>query len=255
MSLIGKVALVTGASSGIGAAIALKFISEGAKVAIVGRNVSKLKNVSAKCEELGNEHLPIIGDVTDDDNVKRIVDVTLTKYGQLDVLVNNAGIGGFASILAPNALKIYDSVMSVNIRSLVSLTNLAAPHLIKAKGNIINISSVSGVRPYVSTGFAYNVSKAAVNHFTSTIAGELARSGVRVNVVNPGPVYTDIIKNIGLKEDDEAKLWQTMKKGTALDKIADAEEVAELVLFLASNKARSITGSSFLIDNGTVVKS
>lgn len=255
MSLLGRVALITGASSGIGAAIALKFISEGAKVAIVGRNVSKLKNVSAKCEELGEEHLPLIGDVTDDDNVKRIVDVTLTKYGQLDILVNNAGIAGFASILAPNALKIYDSLMSVNIRALVGITNLCAPHLIKTKGNIINMSSVSGVRPYIGTGFAYNVSKAAVNHFTSTIAGELARNGVRVNVVNPGPVHTDIVKNIGMAEDDEAKLWLAMKKSTALGKIADAEEVAELVLFLASDKARSITGSSFLIDNGTVVKS
>lgn len=255
MSLLGKVALVTGASSGIGASTALKFISEGAKVAIVGRNVSKLKDVSAKCEELGNEHLTIVGDVTDDDSVKRIVDVTLHKYGQLDILVNSAGIGGFSSIFAPNALKIYDSVMSVNIRALVSLTNLVAPHLIKTKGNIVNISSVSGIRPYVSTGFAYNLSKAAVNHFTSTVAVEFARHGVRVNVINPGPVQTDIIKNAGMKEDDEAKFWQGLKKGTVLGKIADPEEVAELVLFLASNKARSITGSSFLIDNGTVIKS
>lgn len=255
MSLLGRVALVTGASSGIGAAIALKFISEGAKVAIVGRNVNKLKNVSSKCEELGSEHLTIVGDVTDDDSLKRIVDVTLHKYGQLDVLVNNAGIGGFSSILAPNALKIYDSVMAVNIRALVSLTNLAGPHLIKTKGNIVNISSVSGIRPYVGTGFAYNLSKAAVNHFTSTIAGELARNGVRANVVNPGPVQTDIIKNAGMREDDEAKFWEGLKKGTLLGKIADPEEVAELVLFLASDKARSITGSSFIIDNGTVIRS
>lgn len=255
MSLLGKVALVTGASSGIGAAIAHKFVSEGAKVAIVGRNVSKLKDVSAKCEELGNEHLTIVGDVTDDDNVKRILDVTLNKYGQLDILVNNAGIGSITNILAPNALKIYDSVMSVNIRALVGLTNIAAPHLIKTKGNIINISSVSGLRPYVTTGFAYNVSKAAVNQCTSTIAGELARHGIRANVVNPGPVYTDIIKNAGMKGDGEAKLWDGMKKGTALGKIADAEEVADLVLFLASDKARSITGASFVIDNGTVLRS
>lgn len=255
MSLLGRVALVTGGSSAIGAAIALKFISEGAKVAIVGRNVSKLKDVCAKCEELGNEHLTIVGDVTDDDNVKRIVDVTLNKYEKLDVLVNNAGTAVFSSILAPNALKIYDTVMSVNIRSLVSLTNLAAPHLIKTKGNIINISSVSGIRPYIGTGFAYNVSKAAVNHFTSTIAGELARSGVRANVVNTGLVHKDICKNAGIKEDVEAKFWQGLKEEIALGKIADAEEVAELVLFLASDKARSITGSSFIIDNGTVIRS
>lgn len=254
MSLLNKVALVTGGSSGIGAAVAQKFISEGAKVVIVGRNATKLKNVSAKCEALGSQPLTIVGDVTNDDNVKKIVDDTLNKYGQLDVLVNNAGIAGMTSILAPDALKTYDSIMAVNIRALVSLTNLAAPHLIKTKGNMINISSVSGIRPYALTGFAYNVSKAAVNHFTATIAAELARSGVRANVVNPGPIDTDIAKNMGVSPEDEVKMWQTMKKATALGKISDAEEVAELVLFLASDKARSITGASFVIDNGSVLK-
>lgn len=253
MSLLNKVALVTGACSGIGAAIAQKFISEGAKVAIVGLNKSKLKNVFAKCEELGQEPLTIVGDLTNDDYVKKVVDDTLHKYGQLDVLVNNAGIGGATNILAPDALKIYDSVMSVNIRSMVSLTHLAVPHLIKTQGNIINISSVAGVRPYLGTGFAYNTSKAAVNHFTASIAAELGSNGVRVNNINPGPVYTDLLKNSGMNEDDENQLWNMMKESTALSKISDPEEVAELVLFLASDKARSITGSSFLIDNGVAV--
>ena len=254
MSLLNKVAIVTGASSGIGAAVAKKFIKEGAKVTIVGRNETKLKNVSEECKKTGGEALPIIADVTNDSNIKNIVDETVKKFGKIDVLVNNAGASFPTKFTASDAMKSFDTTIAVNLRAIVSLTNAAALHLIKSKGNIVNVSSISSIRPFISTGFAYNTSKAAVDHFTKTIAVELAKEGVRANVVNPGPVRTDIVKNTGADEATQEALWKIFQKGTVLNKIADPEEVADLILFLASDKARSITGASFVIDNGGVIK-
>ncbi|XP_049871960.1 3-oxoacyl-[acyl-carrier-protein] reductase FabG-like [Pectinophora gossypiella] len=256
MGFLNKVALVTGGSSGIGAAVAARLTAEGANVAIVGRNSAKLAAVAQKCEQLHAKPLVLIGDVTKEDNVQNIVNETIIRFGKLDVLINNAGVGAnVGSILAKNALEEYDRVLATNLRAIVNITNLAAPHLIQSKGNIINISSVSGLRPYVTTGFAYNASKAALDHFTKTIAGELAAKGVRVNGVNPGPVNTDIMKNMGANAAEEEKLWHIMKKGTALGRISDPEEVADLVLFLASDKAKGITGGSYTIDNGTSIRS
>lgn len=254
MSFLNKVALVTGASSGIGASIAQRFSAEGAKVVIVGRNEKKLQGISEKCEQSGNKPLTIIVDVTNDDSAKKIVSDTLNSFGKLDVLVNNAGIGKTSSILAPDALQVYDQVMATNLRAIVNMTNQAAPHLIQTKGNIVNISSTAGVGVFLATGFAYNASKAALDHFTRTVAAELSRKGVRVNGISPGPVATEIVSNMGVTEEYEAKFWDAMKKSTALNRISDPEEIADLVMYLASDKARGITGSSFVIDNGALVK-
>ncbi|KAJ8731558.1 hypothetical protein PYW07_004722 [Mythimna separata] len=250
MNFQDKVVIVTGGSSGIGAAIAIKFAEEGAKVAIVGRNKVKLDVVAKQC---GNP-LVIVADVSKDADVKRIIDETLKQFGKLDVLINNAGIAQSASIQADNAMAVFDNVISTNLRSVVHLTHLAAPHLVKTKGNIVNISSVAAVRVISSGSFSYCTSKAGLDHFSRSVAQELAESGVRVNTVNPGPVRTDIVENMGAPKDMQEAIFKQMLDMTALSRVSDPEEIADLVLFLASDKAKAITGSAFVTDNGMLLK-
>ncbi|XP_035440460.2 17-beta-hydroxysteroid dehydrogenase 14-like [Spodoptera frugiperda] len=250
MSFQDKVVIVTGASSGIGAAIAIRFAEEGAKVVLVGRNQEKLNNVSKKC---GNP-LIIAADVSKDEDAKRVIEETLRYFGQIDVLVNNAGITGSSKILEDGAIQAYDRIMSINLRAVVVLTHLAVPHLVKSKGNIVNISSVAALKVF-SGIFAYCTSKAGLDHFTRAVALELAPLGVRVNVINPGPVKTDIIENAGAPKEIAEASFNAMTNMTALSRISDPVEVADLVLFIASDKSKAITGSSIVTDNGTMIKS
>ncbi|XP_047538294.1 A-factor type gamma-butyrolactone 1'-reductase (1S-forming)-like [Vanessa atalanta] len=247
MSFKDKVVIVTGASSGIGAAAAIAFSAAGARVAMVGRDNAKLDAVAAKCAN----PLIILADVSKDDDAKRIIDETIKKFGQLDVLVNNAGLMSLAgSLLQGDMMKSYDTIMNVNVRAVVHLTNLAAPHLIKTKGNVVNISSVAGHLPsYTPLGINYCVSKAALNHFTACAATELGPHGVRVNAICPGPVRTDLLTNA-----QHPKSWDDLAKFTLLNKVSEANEIADLILYLASDKAKSITGSNHVIDCGTMLK-
>lgn len=253
MNFVDKVVLVTGASSGIGAAIAKHFAAEGANLAITGRNKTKLKSTAEQCEHEGKKPLVIVADVNIDEDTSRIVKDTVRHYGKLDILVNNAGLVAFTSIIDQNVMEQFDKIMATNFRSVVKITNLAAPHLIETKGNIINISSISST-VVTDVLHAYGSSKAALDYFTKCVALELASKGVRVNAINPGPVKTDIIKNMMVNEDQEQLIWDAMKELTALNKISDPEEIADLALYLASDKARSITGTTCVIDNGNVLQ-
>ncbi|KAJ0172868.1 hypothetical protein K1T71_011044 [Dendrolimus kikuchii] len=245
MSFTNKVVLITGGSSGIGASTAIIFAREAANVAIVGRNEIKLSKIAAECEKFGKKPLVIAADVTKD--AKRIVDETIAAFGKVDVLINNAGILRLGAIADGKLIESYDALMDTNLRSVMNMTMLAAPHLKTTKGNIINISSVGGYKPPPHMT-AYGVSKAALNHFTKAAAIELAPSGVRVNAVSPGPVKTDIMEYAGLAS------WDLLKPTTALERVAEPEEIAELLLFLASDKAISITGSNYVSDNGYLLK-
>ncbi|CAH2267572.1 jg11861 [Pararge aegeria aegeria] len=247
MDFNNKVVLVTGASSGIGASVAIAFSAAGAKVVMVGRNETKLKTVAAKCKD----PLVVIADMTKDDDVKRIMDQTIKKFGQLDILINNAGLSSPGPLMeSENTMRSYDLIFSTNVRGLVHMTSVAAPHLVKTKGNIVNISSVAAIiTPNFKGTTNYYVSKAAVNHFGLCAAAELAPYGIRVNTISPGPVKTDFIANAKLDAD-----YEFIKTKTALNRITEPEEIADLVLFVASDKAKGITGSNFLSDNGMLVK-
>ena len=145
----GKVALVTGSSSGIGAAIAIQFAAYGAKVAITGRNAANLQKIADKIEQVSNgvKPLQIIGDLQDDSLPARLINETVAKYGRLDILVNNAGAGTpNGSLASENLLEEFDFVLKLNVRSVVELTQRAVPHLEKTKGNIINVSSIAGIQ-------------------------------------------------------------------------------------------------------------
>ncbi|XP_072948750.1 3-oxoacyl-[acyl-carrier-protein] reductase FabG-like [Epargyreus clarus] len=248
MSFTNKVVIVTGGSAGIGATTAVNFAREGAKVVIVGRNEEKLRKVADNCLQI-NPHCHIVkADITDEDEAKRVIEETIGKYGKLDILVNNAGIIREGSILDGKLLKVFDEVMNTNLKSIVVLTCVAAPYLIKTKGNIINISSIAGTRVRSPRFTAYSTSKAALDMLTRATALEMGPHGVRVNSVSPGPVKTEIIKSGGINENIE-----DLKTSTTLGRISDTQEVADLILYLASDKAKGVTGSNYICDNGSLL--
>ncbi|XP_072934765.1 3-oxoacyl-[acyl-carrier-protein] reductase FabG-like [Epargyreus clarus] len=248
MSFANKVVIVTGASSGIGAAIAVAFAKEKANVTMVGRNETKLKKVAEECERNGSKPLVIVADITNEDQVKSLIKETIEKFGKLDVLVNNAGMAKFGTLMGGDMLQAYDETMKTNVRAQLHVTTEALQHLIQTKGNIINISSVAGTRPSLaaSSFTSYSISKAALNHFTKCAALELSKHGVRVNSVSPGPVRSDFMENAG-------STFSLESIPTPLGKISGPEEIADVVLFLASDRAKSITGSDYIVDNGYIL--
>ena len=147
----GKVALVTGSSSGIGAAVVKHFAKCGASVVVTGRNAENVKSVADECVKLSKQGekavLQVVGDVTKDADLERLVKTTIDKFGKLDILVNNAGVGAFSSIYDDDLMKTYEKLFNTNVRSVMYLTRLAVPHLEKTNGNIINMSSRLGLRP------------------------------------------------------------------------------------------------------------
>lgn len=249
MSFHSKIVLITGASSGIGAATAIHFSKLGAKLALAGRNLASLQNVADQCEKSCSlKPFVITGDLTNEDDTKRILDSTISHYNHLDVLVNNAGILESGSIES-TSLDQYDRVMNTNVRSIYHLTMLAVPHLVKSKGNIVNVSSVNGIRSFPNV-LAYCMSKAAVDQFTRCVALELASKGVRVNSVNPGVVVTNLLTRQGMSEEDYATFLERTKFTHALGRPGTTEEVAKAIAFLASDDASFSTGDSLLVDGG-----
>ncbi|KOB66312.1 3-dehydroecdysone 3alpha-reductase [Operophtera brumata] len=252
MSFANKVVIVTGGSSGIGATTAIHFAKEGAQVAIVGRNETNLKDVAAQISKVGKNPLIIKADVSKDDEVKTIIKNTVDKFGKLDILVNNAGLVRYSDVGDEDFLEKYDVVINTNLRSIVILTNLATPHLIKTKGNIVNISSIAGsttMKAFLPSGYAaYCTSKAGLDHFSRVAAMELAPKGVRVNIISPGPVETPILVNAG-----GLTSWDKAKQATALEVFTQTDEIADLILYVASDKAKSITGSNYFIDGGALI--
>lgn len=248
MNFENKVVIITGGSSGIGASIAVEFAKLSAKVVIAGRDADNLKTVAKQCEEVKNiKPLIVKADVTVDSDVERIVSETVKQFGRIDVLVNNAGAGAVASIL--DGIQIFDKMIATNLRSVYLLTSLAVPHLIKTKGNIINISSIAATK-VIPKFLPYAVSKAGLDMFTRCLAAELGEHGVRVNAVSPGPVKSQFHDRAGMDSD---VVLAAKAKQTPLRRIATSEDIAQTVIFLASDKARSTTATINVVDGGNIV--
>ena len=244
----GKVALVTGASSGIGQAVAVKFATEGAQVALVARNADKLAEVGREVQDKGGQPKIIAADVSQEADIERVVRETAEAFGGIDVLVNAAGIIANGTI-ENTQLKDWDYMFGLNVRGPFYLIQRALPYLIERKGNIVNVSSVTGVRAFPNV-LAYCASKAALDQFTHCVALEVASKGVRVNAVNPGVVVTQLHRTGGMSEDSYAQFLERSKATHPLGRVGGADEVAELIYFLASPKAGWITGVSYSIDGG-----
>lgn len=249
MSFKGKVVLITGASSGIGAATAQLLSTKNATLALVGRNEENLKEIASRCKQPDiPEPLVIIANVVNESEPPTVVDQVIEKFGKLDVLINSAGIIENGSI-ETSSLDQYDRVMNVNCRAIFHITQISIPHLIKTKGNIINVSSVCGLRAFPNV-IAYNMSKAAINQFTSCVALELASKGVRCNAVCPGVIVTDLHKRGGMSDEAYQAFLEHCKTTHALGRPGEVIEVAATIAFLASDDASFITGVQLPIDGG-----
>jgi len=239
------VAIVTGASSGIGRATAKLFSEQGAKVALVGRKRTTLDQV---LNAPTGEAAAIAADVTLEGDCERIVRDTIGKFGKLDILVNAAGIIANGTI-ENTTLQQWDEMFKINVRSAFYLMHLAMPHLIETKGNVVNVSSVNGQRAFPNV-LAYCSSKAALDHLTRCAALEVASKGVRVNAVCPGVTVTQLHRRGGMDETAYQKFLEHSKETHPLGRVGNAEEIAQLILFLASPRASWITGVTYLIDGG-----
>lgn len=188
MSFSEKVIVITGASSGIGKSTAEYLAKQDASLVLVGRNEEQLQNAVDLCLQSTQNVHKVIADICIEADAERIIQETIAKFGKLDVLINSAGIISSGTI-ETTTLDQYDRIMNVNVRALFRLTQLAVPHLIASKGNVVNLSSVCGLRSFPNV-LAYNMSKSVVDQFTSCVALELADKGVRVNAVCPGVIVT-----------------------------------------------------------------
>ena len=243
-----KIAVVTGASSGIGRATALLFAKEGSHVVALGRNEGELNAVRDAARDSNGTVKIHLGEMTELSQVDRLVTETLDTFGRIDVLVNAAGIIKSGNI-ENTTLDDWDKMMNINLRSTFYLMQKCVPHLESTKGNIVNVSSVTGQRAFPNV-LAYCVSKAATDQLTRCAALELAPKGVRVNAVNPGVVVTNLHKRGGMSEEEYEKFVANAKNTHPLGRPGDPQEVAELIYFLASEKASWITGVTYEIDGG-----
>ena len=243
-----KVAFVTGATSGIGQACAIAFAEAGANVVCVGRKEDALRELEQKLRETGSEVLTISADLARDDAAEHAVQHAVGVFGGIDVLVNAAGHISSGTI-ENTSLQAWDDMMSVNVRAAFVLMQKATPSLIDRRGNIVNISSVTGLRAFPGV-LAYCVSKAALDQLTRCAALELASKGVRVNAVNPGVVVTQIHKRGGMSEEAYEAFLEHSKSTHPLGRAGRPEEIASLVLYLASEDASWITGATYSIDGG-----
>lgn len=248
MSFANKVVIITGASSGIGEATAELLAKQKATLVLVGRNVANLEKVANKCKSNADAVLSIVADVCIETDAKRIIDETISKFGKLNVLVNSAGTIENGSI-ETSSLDQYDRIMNVNVRAIFELTRVATPHLIKTKGNIVNLSSVCGIRSFPNV-LVYNMSKAAIDQFTNCTALELAPHSVRVNSVCPGVIVTGLHKRGGMNDDAYARFLEHSKTTHALGRAGNANEVAAAIAFLASDAASFITAVQLPVDGG-----
>jgi NAD(P)-dependent dehydrogenase (short-subunit alcohol dehydrogenase family) len=238
--------IVTGASSGIGRATALRFLSEGDKVVLVGRRESALQE-AARAGKAGTA-FTIAADLSDEKQTEDCLTQAVEKMGGLDTLINAAGILKSGRI-EDTTLELWDEMLNINLRSVFHLMKLAVSHLESSRGNIVNVSSVTGPRSFPGV-LAYCVSKAAVDQLTRCAALELAAKGIRVNEVNPGVVVTELHRAGGMNDAAYAAFLEHSKTTHPMGRVGRPEEVADLIYFLASDNAGWITGATVSIDGG-----
>ncbi|KAK0396229.1 hypothetical protein QR680_001631 [Steinernema hermaphroditum] len=243
----GKVVIVTGSSSGIGQATAIMYAKEGACVTITGRDEERLKATKERILSNGvteDRVLMVVGNVQEEQCAKALVTETIAKWNRIDILINNAGVTVKPDV-DPESLETFDYIFSINLRGVIQLTKLVLPHLMATKGNVVSVSSVVAYRPIPDLSY-YSMTKAALDHFTRLFAIKYAKNNVRFNNVNPGFTKTSIFTRHRPIEDEQAVLQEIVPMG----RMAKSDEIADAILFLTSNHASYITGTTLVVDGG-----
>nr|XP_039248593.1 uncharacterized oxidoreductase TM_0325-like isoform X1 [Styela clava] len=245
MSFSGKVVIITGASSGIGAATAIAFSKEGAKLSICGRNKERLSETAKECQENGAEVLEIIGDLLEFEHLEHCIDKTVEKFSAIDVLINNAGRSlakPFENTEEPD----FDMMFRILVRAPVFLCKYALPHLKKTKGCVVNVSSVASLCTKIGD-LPYQMFKCALNHFTKGFAAECSPFGIRVNSINPSVVMTRFAETSGFSMEVMDKVVERFKNNHPLG-IIQPETIAAGIMFLCTSP--HITGILLPVDSG-----
>jgi len=255
LRLEGKVALVTGASRGIGEAISRRFAREGARVALAARDEEACRRIAGEIEDSGGKAMTAKTDVTDARSIAETVSAVVSRWGRIDVLVNNAGLGG-STPLSDRDDSRWDAILATNLTAVFRVTREALPHLPDG-ARIINLSSVAGRFGVAGLG-AYSATKHGVIGLTRSFALELAPRGITVNAMCPGWVETDMGRSgwrgVGERHGGDEKEGRRLAAEMApLKRIIDPDEVAGLAAYLASDDARSITGQAIVLDGGQVM--
>src|SRR5579864_4347583 len=252
MDFTGKVALITGGGGGIGRATALAFAKAGAKIVVVDRDAAAGEATAGIVRQQGGEAKFIVADVTKSADVANYVKETIAAYGKIDCFFNNAGIEGNLAHTADYDEAMFDQVIGVNVKGVFLGLRHVLPVLLRQKsGAVVNTASVAGL--VATPGMpAYVASKHAVIGLTKTAAGEVARSGVRVNAVCPGPVDTRMIHSLEqmIDPNDPAKVSRRYQAAIPSGRYTTPEEIANMVLFLCSDLASNITGGQYVVDGG-----
>lgn len=251
MSFADKVILVTGASSGIGADAARHLAKLGGKLCLVGRNETLLSEVADEIKVSGSlvQPLVIVADVTKD--AERIISEAVNHFGKLDVLINNAGIYQCDAVNDFN-VTLFDEILNTNLRAVAILTSLAVPYLEKTKGNIVNVSSVAGLKSMKAT-LSYCVSKAALDQFTKCVAIDLASKGIRVNSINPAMIRTPILEKTGLNASEVEQRIEVGKSFHPIGRIGETSDTSAAIAYVASDSASFITGTLLPVDGGYMI--
>ena len=239
---------ITGASSGIGRATAIRFGRAGASVLAVGRDAAALAEVASDVQREGGQCSTLTADVTQSGAPAHIVETALQRLGGLTTLVNAAGIIGSGTIEATTDEQ-WDAMMDINSRAPFRLMRAAMPALIQSKGSVVNVSSVTGLRSFPGV-LAYCVSKSAIDQLTRCAALEVATKGVRINAVNPGVVISNLHRRGGMDEEKYAAFLEHSKATHPVGRPGEPHEIADLIFFLASPNAGWITGETISIDGG-----
>ncbi|PKR89139.1 oxidoreductase [Pleomorphomonas diazotrophica] len=248
--LVGKVALISGAGSGIGKATALTFAREGAALALLGRTAAKLEAVAEEIRRAGGKARSIAADVSDESAVAAAVDEVVATFGGLDIAFNNAGMLGSMAPLAEMPATEFDAVIGTNLRGvwLMARAEVRAMLASATRGSIINTSSFVARAASAGTT-AYAASKAGVDAMTRALALEVGGNGIRVNSIAPGVIETEMFSGSGVPD----AVRQALTNHAALKRLGQPDDIAEAALWLASDQAAFVTGQSILIDGGFAI--
>jgi NAD(P)-dependent dehydrogenase (short-subunit alcohol dehydrogenase family) len=254
MKLKDKVAIITGGSSGIGKATALLFAKEGAKVVITGRTEKTLKETVEEAKKEGLTIDYIVSDVSKEEDCKKAVDYTISKYGRIDILFNNAGVLPLG-ITHETSVEDWDNVFNINVKGTFLMSKYTIPHMLKqGKGCIVNNSSVLGLKA-IPGAAAYNASKGAITQLTRSMSLEYADKGIRVNGICPGTIWTPMVEGL-LNEVPTAKgfLEEIQPITKSFGRFGKPEEIAHAVLFLCDDNVQFMTGTMLSVDGGWIAK-